>query len=224
MRAVFVLVFSGMVVALAAQAVPPPQTPPPVGVPTAQVPQVTPRMVPTPQAPVVPTAQVPQTTVPSSQIPPSAAPMGQVTQQAPAGQVFEGRWSGSGQRQRLPTEAGVSAVTVQLSGAVTITTGTGLSRGFRGEVIGFDDGAGLIAGRVVWTDERGDRIFSVLRGDALAAAGRQMHGTFTGGTGRYAGVAGEYEFQWQYVISAEDSPINGRAISLRGWVRPGSGR
>ena len=148
--------------------------------------------------------------------PPAQAPV-------PAGQTFEGTWSASGQRQTLPTEAGQPAVTVQLSGAVTITTGAGLSRGFRGEVIGFDDGAGLIAGRVVWTDEKGDRIFSVLKGEALAA-GRQMRGTITGGTGRYAGIAGEYEFRWQYLIAAEGSLVNGRAIDLRGRVRAGGTR
>jgi len=32
---------------------------------------------------------------------------------------------------------------VQLSGAVAIAGGEGLSRGFRGEVIGFDDGSGV---------------------------------------------------------------------------------
>jgi hypothetical protein len=149
--------------------------------------------------------------------------MGQVPQPAAAGQVFEGTWSASGQRQMLPTELGAPAVTVQLSGAVTIRTGTGLSRGFRGEVIGFDDGAGLIAGRAVWTDERGDRIFSVLRGEGLAAAGRQLRGTIMGGTGRYAGLTGEYEFRWQHLIVTEDGPISGRAVDLRGRVRPAGG-
>ena len=94
-------------------------------------------------------------------------------QQAPAAGVwrtFEGSLSASGQRQTLPTESGRPAVTVQLSGAVAITSGEGLSRGFRGEVIGFDDGAGLTVRRCVWTDERGDRIFSQLKGDAVASA------------------------------------------------------
>jgi hypothetical protein len=143
---------------------------------------------------------------------------------ASAGQAFEGTWLASGQRQKLPTEAGPPAATVQLSGAVAIRTGTGLSRGFRGEVIGFDDGAGSIAGRAVWTDEHGDRIFSVLTGDALAAAGRQMRGRITGGTGRYAGMTGEYAFHWQYLVAVDDNPISGRAIDLRGLVRPGRGR
>ena len=171
---------------------------------TIPVPQPTPR-----------TAQVPQPTVPTVQAP----------QPAPAteGQALTGTWSASGQRQSLLTELGRPAVTVQLSGAVSITTGTGLGRGFRGEAIGFDDGGGLAAGSVVWTDDRGDRIFSVIQGATLAAAGRQVHGTITGGSGRYTGFSGEYEFTWQHLIGTEGGSVNGRAIDLRGRVRPGTG-
>jgi hypothetical protein len=139
-------------------------------------------------------------------------------------QPFEGTWSASGQRQTLSTDAAQAAVTIRLSGEVTITTGAGLSRGFRGEVIGFDDGAGLVAGRAVWTDERGDRLFSTITGDALSAAGRQIRGTITGGTGRYAGFSGEYAFRWQYVIADEGDHVVGRAVDLRGRVRGGGRR
>jgi hypothetical protein len=124
----------------------------------------------------------------------------------------------------LPTEAGVSALTIQLSGAVSIRTGSGLSRGFRGEVLGFDDGTGLAAGRAVWTDERGDRIFSVLQGDVLAAGTRQMRAIITGGSGRYAGFTGEYEFTWRHLIAVDNAQVNGQAVNLRGYVHPGSGR
>jgi len=154
----------------------------------------------------------------AAQVPVSMS-MGQAPQGAP--QAFEATWSATGQRQRLPTERGRPASTVQMSGAVSITAGAGLSRGFRGEVIGFDDGAGVISGRVVWTDQRGDRIFSTLRGEALAA-GRRIVGIITGGTGRYAGLAGEYGFQWQYLLDGEDGRVSGRAIDLRGQVRVGS--
>jgi hypothetical protein len=154
---------------------------------------------------------------------PPAAPAAQTPDQASPGHAFEGTWSASGERQALTTEAGHQAVTVQLSGAIAITAGPGLGRGFRGEVIGFDDGAGLVAGRAVWTDEKGDRIFSVLTGEALTAAGRLVRGTITGGTGRYAGVSGEYEFRWQSVIAADGNGVNGRAVDLRGVVR-GQGR
>lgn len=146
-------------------------------------------------------------------------PAGQAAQGAP--QAFEATWSATGQRQRLPTESGRPASTVQMSGAVSITSGAGLGRGFRGEVMGFDDGVSVIAGRVVWTDQRGDRIFSTLKGESLAS-GRRIVGTITGGTGRYAGLTGEYAFQWQYLLDGEDGLVSGRAIDLRGQVRAGS--
>jgi hypothetical protein len=137
---------------------------------------------------------------------------------AEAWRTFEGTWSASGQRHTLPTETGLPAVTVHLSGVVAITAGEGLGRGFRGEVIGFDDGAGLTVLRGVWTDDRGDRIFSRLKGETVAS-GRRVSGTFTGGTGRYAGLTGEYSFEWQYVVEAEAGTIQGRAIGLKGRYR-----
>jgi hypothetical protein len=145
------------------------------------------------------------------------------SQEAPAPdawRAFEGTLSASGQRQTLPTESARPAVTVQLSGAVAITAGEGLSRGYRGEVIGFDDGAGLAVGRAVWTDDRGDRIFSRITGDTVAS-GRRIAGVITGGTGRYAGITGDYSFDWQYVVEAEAGTIQGRAVGLRGRYRAG---
>ena len=145
------------------------------------------------------------------------------SQQAPspgAWRSFEGTCSASGQHQAIPTESGRPALTVQLSGAVAITAGEGLGRGFRGEVIGFDDGSGVTVLRCVWTDGHGDRIFSQLKGETVAT-GRRITGTMTGGTGRYAGITGEYSFEWQYVVEAEAGTVQGRAVGLRGRYRPG---
>ncbi len=47
---------------------------------------------------------------------------------------------------------------------------------------------------------------------------------FLGGTGRYAGATGSYEFSWQWVMEAEDGSIQGRAVELKGRVRPGPGQ
>jgi len=134
--------------------------------------------------------------------------------------AFDGTWSATGQRHILPTETGQPAVTAQLSGAVLLSAGDGLSRGFRGEAFGFDDGSGRTVGRAVWTDERGDQIFSQWTGERLAS-GRHISGTITGGTGRYAGITGEYGFAWQYLITTEGGTIQGRAVGLRGRVRSG---
>ncbi len=51
------------------------------------------------------------------------------------------------------------------------------------------------------------------------STGSRFTGTLLGGTGRYAGVAGEYEFEWQYVLDAGDGYVQGRITGLRGRFR-----
>ena len=60
---------------------------------------------------------------------------------------FEGSWSASGRRHAVALGDGKEAVIVEISGAVVLASGEGLSGGFRGEAIGFDDGEGLSVGR-----------------------------------------------------------------------------
>ena len=120
-----------------------------------------------------------------------------VQQGTPDGEwrTFSGSWSARGQRQVIPTEGNGSASIVHLSGAVVLGR-TDLEGGMLGEVIAFDDGQRLGVGRAVWTDTRGDHLFSELRGEPVAT-GRRIVGTITGGTGRYAGVTGDYALTWQ---------------------------
>ena len=137
---------------------------------------------------------------------------------------IEGSWSASGQKRVLATDVERMASTSYLSGALVLAGGAGTARGFQSEVITFDDGAGISVGRAVWTDEHGDRIFSRLSGEGMRA-GRRIAATITGGTGRYAGVEGEYAFEWQYVIDAGDGTIQGRTVGLTGRFRvKGDGR
>ena len=92
--------------------------------------------------------------------------------------------------------------------------------GFRGDAIAFTDTVSGMVGRAVWTDERGDQVFSELRGGG-PEKGSRVSGTFIGGTGRYAGATGTYEFTWQSVIAAEDGTVQGQAVGLAGRVRTG---
>ena len=150
----------------------------------------------------------------------AAMPAGQEGPRSPAPwRTFEGTWSASGQRQMLPTGGERQAATLQLSGAIVLTVGEDLSRGFRGEFIGFDDGASLSIARAAWTDEHGDRVFSELKGETALREGRQITGTITGGTGRYAGLEGDYTFIWQYFVAGEGDAIQGRSVDLKGRVR-----
>jgi len=70
-------------------------------------------------------------------------------------------------------------------------------------------------GRCVWTDEHGDKVYSELKGE-FVATGNHIVGAFVGGTGRYAGVTGEYSFEWQYVVESDDGSVSGRAVNLKG--------
>jgi hypothetical protein len=155
-----------------------------------------------------------------------AAMLASPSQPPPAAEgwrAFAGVWSATGRRQTLPAESGRVAALVQLSGALTVTSGDGLSRGFSGAAIAFDDGQGVSVGRAVWTGADGDKVFSLLRGESLGA-GRRIVGTITGGTGRFAGAAGDYTLTWQYVVHAGDDTIQGRAVDLRGRIRVGEAR
>jgi hypothetical protein len=141
-------------------------------------------------------------------------------QESPAAEgwkTFTGSWSARGQRQTIPTEGGRVAGIAHLSGAIVLAKGTDLGGGMLAEAITFDDGRTLSGGRAVWTDARGDRVFSELKGEPVAA-GRRIVGTITGGTGRYDGVVGAYELTWQYV-TRDDEAVQGRAIDLRGRIR-----
>jgi hypothetical protein len=131
---------------------------------------------------------------------------------------FEGTWSAVGTRQALPMGNGRKAVIVYFSGSLVLADQEGLSRGFRSEVIGYDDGKGVSIGECVWTDEIGDQIFSQFKGQAVET-GNHIRAIITGGTGRYVGVTGEYEFDWQYVVEGPDGTIQGRGVRLRGLAR-----
>ena len=97
-----------------------------------------------------------------------------------AWRTFQGSWSAAGRRHTLATESSRPASVVQLSGSVVLTEGPGRTAAFQGEVIAFDDGTNVGAGRAVWTDSRGDRVFSALRGEAIQT-GRRLNDVLRNG-------------------------------------------
>jgi hypothetical protein len=131
--------------------------------------------------------------------------------------TFQGTWSASGSRRTLELERGHKASILSLTGSLLLTGERGQSFGFRGDAIGLSDSVAGGTGQAVWTDERGDKVFSHLRGQPIGT-GSHVSGTITGGTGRWAGVTGEYELHWQYVIDSDDGTFSGRAVGLKGRV------
>jgi len=134
---------------------------------------------------------------------------------------FEGSWTAAGTRETLQLGADRRASIFHLTGSLLLTGSQRLALGFRAEAIGFSDTRAGMEGRSVWTDERGDRVFSDLKGE-FVGNGNRITGTFVGGTGRYAGVTGEYTFQWEYVVEADDGTVSGRVVGLKGRARVGS--
>jgi len=130
---------------------------------------------------------------------------------------FEGSWNASGTRQTLHLGPDQQASTIRVGGNLSLTDGNSAVLGFRADAIAYSDEHSMI-GRAVWTDERGDQVFSELKGEKVGT-GNHVTGTIIGGTGRYARATGEYEFQWQYVIAAEEGAVQGRAVGLKGRVR-----
>ena len=93
--------------------------------------------------------------------------------------------------------------------------------GFRAEALVLNDTASGTVGRAVWTDEHGEQVFSELTGQGTST-GSHIVGTFLGGTGRYAGATGGYEFSWRFVLTTEDGTVQGQSESLTGKIRVGS--
>ena len=134
---------------------------------------------------------------------------------------FQGSWSASGSVRTLSLGERRLASLADLRGTLVLAGPSRPAVGFRGDAIALSDNETGMVGRAVWTDERGDQVFSELHGGG-PAKGSHVNGTFVGGTGRYAGATGEYEFTWQYVLAAEDGTVQGRAADLKGRVRVGN--
>lgn len=132
--------------------------------------------------------------------------------------TFTGTWSASGSRHTLRLGSDHRASIVSLSGSMLLTGSRSLGIGFKAEAIGLSDSRTGARGRAVWTDQRGDQIFSDIEGGPMGS-GSTVVGTIIGGTGRYAGLTGEYRFRWEYVIDAEEGAISGRTVDLAGRVQ-----
>jgi hypothetical protein len=153
----------------------------------------------------------------------ACGPRTESPQPAPAShewREFEGSWNAAGTRQTISLGAERKGSIVDLRGTMLLAGPGRPGVGFLSEVIALVDSETGLVGRSVWTDERGDQVFSVLKGEGTAERNR-IEWTILGGTGRYAGATGSYEFSWQFVIESEEGSIQGRAVGLKGRIRPG---
>ena len=142
----------------------------------------------------------------------------------PAGDAwreFQGTWTAAGSRHFIRLGADRQASVATLNGSMLLAGPSRPGVGFRAEAIVLNDSATGMVGRSVWTDERGDQVFSELRGEGTAT-GNRIVGTIVGGTGRYSGATGTYEFSWRFVLETEDGTVQGQSVGLKGRVRAGA--
>lgn len=134
---------------------------------------------------------------------------------------FEGTWTAAGNRYilRLGNDRQTSIANFQ---GTLLLAGPGRPGvGFRAEAIVLNDSVTGMVGRAVWTDEHGDQAWSELRGEGNKTSNKIV-GTFVGGTGRYSGATGTYEFSWRFLLENEDGNVQGESAGLKGRVRVGA--
>jgi len=133
---------------------------------------------------------------------------------------FQGTWTAVGKRQAIPLGRDRQASIADFTGSLFLSGPSRPAVGFRAEAIVLNDSVTGLVGRAVWTDERGDQVFSELRGETTPT-GNRLVGTFLGGSGRYVGATGSYEFSWRFLIEGEEGTVQGQSEGLKGRVRAG---
>ena len=133
---------------------------------------------------------------------------------------FQGTWTAAGSRYILAFGDDRRSAISHFTGSLVLSGSSRSEIGFRAEAIVFNDTTTGMVGRAVWTDERGQQIFSELRGEGTAT-NNKIVGTFDGGTGRYAGATGSYGVSWRFLLETEDGSVQGHSIGLNGRVRVG---
>ena len=134
---------------------------------------------------------------------------------------FQGTWTATGHRTVIQLGADRRASLADLDGSLLLAGPSRPAIGFRAEALVLNDSSTGAVGRAVWTDDRGDEVYSELKGEATAT-GNRVVGTFVGGTGRYSGAIGTYEFSWRFLLEAEDGTVQGQSQGLNGKVRVGT--
>ncbi|HVN33803.1 MAG TPA: hypothetical protein VMU96_00960 [Casimicrobiaceae bacterium] len=133
---------------------------------------------------------------------------------------FQGSWNAAGTRYAIPLGRDRRAGILDVQGTMLLAGPSRPGVGFSAHAVALGDTATGVIGRAVWTDDKGDQVYSEFHGTGTAT-GSKIEGTFLGGTGRYAGANGTYEFTWQYVVETEDGTVQGRVVGMTGRVRVG---
>jgi len=131
---------------------------------------------------------------------------------------FSGTWTAAGRRQDIGLGGDRRASVADYSGSLMLYGSSRPALGFRAEAVVLNDSATGLIGRAVWTDETDNHVYSELRGETTPA-GNRIVGTIVGGSGRYKGATGTYEFSWRFLLESEDGIVQGQSTRLGGRVR-----
>jgi hypothetical protein len=132
---------------------------------------------------------------------------------------FTARWVVTGEWRGLGLGAAREVLVADLGGRLDVTPGgSGPIVDLATRCLVLWDSSSGAAGRCRWRHPSGDEIFGEVEGDLLAA-GKPVVGRFVGGTGRYAGITGEFRFdKWDsFLLDREDrsgvADQRGRSLS-----------
>ena len=131
---------------------------------------------------------------------------------------FSGTWTAAGSRQDIGLGGDRRASIADYSGSLMLYGDSRPALGFRAEAVVLNDSTTGLIGRAVWTDDTNNHVYSELR-DETTPTGNRIVGTFVGGSGRYEGATGTYEFSWRFLLEAEDGTVQGQSVGLSGKVR-----
>lgn len=131
---------------------------------------------------------------------------------------FSGTWTAAGRRQIIGLGGDRQASVADYSGSLMLRGTSRPALGFRAEAVVLNDSATGMIGRAVWTDETNNHVYSELRGETTSA-GHRIVGILVGGSGRYEGATGTYEFSWRFLLETEDGIVQGQSMGLSGKVR-----
>ena len=136
--------------------------------------------------------------------------------------TFDGRWEVVGKAHKIELGEDRTVTVGKLQGAVVLTGhARGLARGFRAECVGMQDPKTGGVGRCVWKDRFDHEIWSEIESDSVGTS-RHSRGVFVGGTGKFEGIVGDFEFDWIYMTPASgEGNVRGYTTQVNGrWKLP----
>ncbi len=130
--------------------------------------------------------------------------------------TFEAFWTVSGTVHILEFMDGGTVASGRLTGNVVLETSQGPIPSFDTDCVGFADDRTGSTGRCVWIGTSGDEIYVELKGSGMGGFG-PTRGTFIGGTGRYEGITGGFQYEWSYSVGrGEDATLDGYTLRMAG--------